>query len=113
MRKSLKSEKDVQYVKMSYSSLVIIRECHKRRNVPKRVLQNSNSGNCILSKDSPSFHQPIHLPKKIFIRCYYIQHCVNISKALNLQSRFLFCTYVDTFRWGLKLSTQLNVLVPF
>lgn len=64
MRKSLKSEKDVQYVKMSYSSLVIIRECHKRRNVPKRVLKNSNSGNCVLSKDSPSFQQPIHLLKK-------------------------------------------------
>lgn len=38
-------------------------ECHKRRNVPKRVLHNSNSGNCALSKDSPSFQQPIHLLK--------------------------------------------------
>lgn len=111
MRKSLKWEKDVQYVKMSYLSLVIIRECHKRRNVPKRVLHNSNSGNCVLSKDfvvsaAHSFTQ------KIFIRCCYIQHCVNITKALNLQSTFLFYTYVDTFRWGLKFSTQLNALFP-
>lgn len=64
MRKSLKSEKDVRCVKMSYSSLVIISKCHKRRNVPRRVLRNSNSGNCVLSKDSLSFQQPIHLLKK-------------------------------------------------
>lgn len=31
MRKSLKSEKDVQYVKMSYSSLVIIRVSQEKK----------------------------------------------------------------------------------
>lgn len=31
MRKSLKSEKELQYVKMSYSSLVIIRESQEKK----------------------------------------------------------------------------------
>lgn len=65
MRKSLKSEKDV-HVKMNYSSLVIIRECHKRRNVPKRVLQNSNSGNCVLSKTLRHFSSPFIYSNNIY-----------------------------------------------
>lgn len=58
------------------------------------------------------FSSPFIYSKSIYQVLLY-QHCVNISKALNLQSSFLLYTYVDTFRWGLKFSTQLNTLVSF
>lgn len=96
---------------MSYSSLVIIRKCHQRRNVPKRTLQKSKSGNSVLSEDFPLSLRPIHLFKK-HLSGTMIPSTFTISKASNLQSSFLFYTHVDIFRWGLKFSIQLNALVP-